>query len=349
MAYLDKDNQQDWLKSGLNASSDFVFPYRDETFAMLDQLDEITDHWKLKYYKALIYWEKGCLDKAGELFIQCDSEPDYAPFYMAKADLFRDNLEIMKSGLQKAKMLDKYNWWVNLALIEQYLSDEEFTLSADLAEKSFNENPERSVLGLNYAIALLNLAEYRKCISFLESFELIPFEGAVMGRNVYHDASIMAAIDEMKKEKYKNAITDAEKASLWPNNFGSGRPYDPDERIENFILAFCNEKLGRNEVANNLYAKVRDFEKLEGARENAFLYLQILSLEKINGEEAAQKRLEEAINEDSENKSVIWISKIKSDGISLSETREMVLAEKQSSPINNEFLLLNDLLEIVDY
>ena len=343
LAYLEKDQQQEWLNSGLNASADFVFPYRDESLVMLEQLSKINDHWKLKYFRALIFWKKGTTDKAEELFLQCDEDPDYAPFYLAKAEFFSNNLEIKKAALQKAKTIDKDNWRVNLALIEQYLIDDEFTLAADLANKSFKANPERSVLGLNYAIALLNLSEYKKCVSFLESFELIPFEGAVMGRNVYHDASIRAALDELKKKKYKNAMVYAQKALLWPVNLGSGKPYNPDERIENFILAFCNEKLDKGAEANAYYTKVCDFEKSEGSTENALLYLQLLSLKKTKSEEVAQERLEKVTIDDPENKYIMWIRDITQEGISGSETNDMIQSETERDPINNDFLLLIEL------
>jgi tetratricopeptide (TPR) repeat protein len=348
LAYLDKDQQEDWLKSGLDASADFVFPYRDETLAMLEHLSNINDHWKLKYYKALIYWKKGCLDKAEELFLLCNDEPDYAPFYLTKAEFFNDNLEIKKASLQKAKKIDENNWRVNNALIEQYLDDNEFTFAADLARKSFKENPERSVLGLNYSIALLNLGEYRKCVSFLESFELIPFEGAVMGRNVYHEASLRAAFDEMKRKKYKSAIGYAEKALLWPVNLGSGKPYYPDDRMENYILAYCNEKLGRSEKSITYYTGVGDFERPGRRTENALLYLQLLSLEKTRSMEEAQKRLDKAKIEYPDNKYVLWITNIRQGEGSGYDTGELINVEKQQSPINNEFLLLNDLLNIIE-
>ncbi len=214
LAYLDTAHQQELLESGLNASADFVFPYRDETLVMLEHLGRINDHWKLRYYTSLIYWKKGCIEKAEELFLQNAEIPDYAPYYLSKANFFSDNTEMRKAALEKAGALAKDNWRINNAWIEEYLIDEEYALAADLAKKSFKENPERSVLGLNYAIALLNLGEYKKCVSFLESFQLIPFEGATMGRNVYHEASVRAAFEEMKKRKYKTAMTYAEKGII---------------------------------------------------------------------------------------------------------------------------------------
>jgi len=347
LAYLDTEHQQELLESGLNASADFVFPYRDETLFMLEHLGRLNDHWKLRYYTSLIYWKKGCIEKAKDLFLQNAEIPDYAPYYLAKADLFSDNTEMRKAALERARALDKDNWRVNNAWIEEYLIDEEYALAADMAKKSFKENPERSVLGLNYAIALLNLGEYKKCVSFLESFELIPFEGATMGRNVYHEASIRAAFEEMKKKKYKTAMTYAEKALLWPVNLGSGKPYNPDERMENYILAYCSEKLGREADADTFYSRVLDYELSEKSMDNALLYLQVLSLENTESTEAAQKLLENANRDYPDSKYIKWITDIEKQGMAESEANEMIRIEKEKSPINNDFLLINDLLSII--
>ena len=47
-----------------------------------------------------------------------------------------------KAALEKAGALAKDNWRVNNAWIEEYLIDEEYALAADLAKKSFKENPK---------------------------------------------------------------------------------------------------------------------------------------------------------------------------------------------------------------
>ena len=202
----------------------------------------------------MIYWKKGRLDEARSLFDQCGDDPaSFAPFYLAKAELFHAHTEIVKGSLEKAKEIDGENWRVDLALSKMYMSQGEYELAEEITWLSLKKNPERSVLGLNYGISLLKLEKFRQCVSFLESFELIPFEGAVMGRNVYHEAAVKSAFDEIRKRNYKKAIAYAEKALLWPENLGSGKPYDPDERLDNYILAYCNDKLDRSEIAQSYY------------------------------------------------------------------------------------------------
>lgn len=261
LAFLDSDHRQEWLKSALEISPDFVFPYRDETFVVLDSLMNIDDDWKLKYYASMICWKKGVRDQAGALFEQCEDQPDYAPFYLAKAKFFENNTTIKKAALLKAKSLDKENWRVNLALTEQCIADKEYDLAARYAQENLKKYPERSILGVTYASALLHQGEYNKCIAFLESYEIIPFEGAVMGRNIYHEAAIRASFEELKNSNYEKAIDYANKASLWPLNLGSGKPYDPDERLENHIIAYCYEKLGKESEADLYNMKVKNYKQ----------------------------------------------------------------------------------------
>jgi tetratricopeptide (TPR) repeat protein len=344
LAYLDTAHQEDWLKAGLNAPAEFVFPYRDETLNVLEELMKMNNNWKLQYYTSLIYWKRGRLDLAEKGFEQCGNDPDYSPFYLAKAKLFSHNQPVIKAALERAKVLDQDDWRVNLALVEQYLEDRKYEEAADLAHNTFKMYPERSVIGLNYAIALMNLGEYKKCVSFLETFELIPFEGATMGRNVYREACIREALEALKKKKYKNVIRYAEKGLLWPVNLGSGKPYHPDERLENYLIAYCYSQLGKDKEAEIYFEKVMDSDDPANSLTSPLLYLQILTLEENSLENEAEKLLQQALKEYPENAYVVWVNEAISNGISGSHNDKLVSIEKDKTEINNEFLLLNELL-----
>lgn len=348
LAFLDLENGKIWLEKGLEASAELVFPYRDVTLEILESHRRLSDHWKLKYYSSLIYWKKGRLEKARELMKLCGDEPDFVPFYLAKAELFNDHDAVRRNALARAKSLEPENWRVNLELIEQYLADRKYQNAADLAGETLKDNPERSVLGLNYAIALLNLGEYRKCVRFLDSFEVIPFEGATMGRNVYHDAAVRAAVEELKTGKYKNAISYAEKALLWPLNLGSGKPYKTDERMEHFIMAYSNKKMGNTSRAEEMFSKVIEYDPRDGSSENSLMYLEVLALREIQGESEAKEFLESSLEKDPGNEYIKWMTLVEKGESAVTGTEEMLLAERRTSPINNSFILLYELLSVIE-
>ena len=47
-----------------------------------------------------------------------------------------------------------------------------------------------------------------------------------------------------------------EKAKLWPRNLGVGKPYEVDERLENYIIAKANNKLGNHSNYQKLKANL---------------------------------------------------------------------------------------------
>jgi len=352
LAYLDSENQQAWLKAGLELRPDFVFPYRDETFAVLTHLMNTEDHWKLKYYAALICWKKDLLKEAKTLFEQCGDQPDYAPFYLAKAQLFSDNIDVKKAALERARSLEEGNWRVALALVEQAFADEDYESAAALARTAFDKHPTKPRLGLAYSRALNSLGKYEDCLSFLESFEIIPFEGAVRGRVTYHEAAIRAALEKLRTKEYDEAITLANRAAQWPRTLGSGKPYNPDERLENFIIAYCYDKLGRRSDAEAYEKKILDFQLEDHQQENALLYLQIAVLKKYGRNDEGERLLDQATAKNQATLDVEWVRAVEK-GEDSQVIAEQIRKSGTQAPLTDaqyimltRFRLLNELLTI---
>ena len=348
LAFLDSENQQDWLKSGLDMSPGFVFPYRDETYAVLAHLMKTEDDWKLKYYASLICWEKDLVEQAKALSEQCGDQPDYVPFYLAKAELFADNIATKKAALKKARSLEEDNWRVSLALVEQSLADGEYEQAATLARNTLKEHPERPQLGVRYASALSNLGKYEECISFLESYEIIPFEGAIRGRVIYHEAAIKAALVGLHQRDFKSAIQLAEKASRWPRNLGSGKPYNPDERLENFIIAYCCEKLGRNSDAKTYDKKVLDYRLGDHQQENALLHLQVVALKKHGRHEEAESLIENTAKKDPTNLYVDWVRATENGEDAHAIAKEITKSDGQTLSTDKQFISLTRFLLLAE-
>lgn len=307
LAYLDEAKRSERLRAALEASPGFVFPHRDETLMVLEELMEESDSWKLKYYTALVYWKKAMIGRAKELFRQCGTDPDHVPFYLAKANLFRDEMPVREEALTRAGSLDKADWRVNRYLAAHYLATGRPELAETHARESLEAYPERSVLGLSLAEALLQQGRYDACIEFLEGYHILPFEGAVSGRRIYHEAAIRASLKAMDKRKYKIAIGLAEKATLWPENLGSGKPYQTDERLENFLIATCYDRLGKSSRARPFYTRVTEHRQSDRRPEGSLLYLQALALKKLGHGEKAVQLIEDALAANPDNACVKWV------------------------------------------
>jgi tetratricopeptide (TPR) repeat protein len=239
IAYL---NNKDGSELGeiLDTADPFVFPHRIETAEILREYISKNDSWILKYYLGLIYWNKGLLKEAEDLYLACGMEPQNHWFWLSKAELFADNTDIVSASLEKAYELKPESWRVVVALSELYTRGGNPGKAANMCYKLLAANSENPKLGLTYARALLEDGQYIKCLSFLEKFVLLPYEGSVDGKLMFSDVCIRLAQESILTMKYRDAINYAEKAKDWPANLGVGRPYDVDESRENFLLAYAH-------------------------------------------------------------------------------------------------------------
>jgi len=347
-AFLSSNKSNALLQKALAYSSEFVFPYRAETKAMLSQLMQKSNHWKLKYYSALISWKNGRIDEAKDLFIQCNDEPDFAPFYLAKAKLFAENKSVAKESIEKAMKIDASDWRVNLALIKYYNANSEFQKSANIAHDFTEKYPEKSVFGMEYAKALMGLGDYEKGILFLEKCHVLPYEGSIDGRNLYYELCIRQAFDDLRNKKYKSAVNYAMKAKLWPVNLGSGKPYDIDERLEDFIIAYSFGQSNKPKEAENFYRKVMQYNCSPDTKENAKLYLQLIALNKFNQTQAAQNLLSDFLIKEPENELFDWVDAkyYRKDSDNL---RDRILNSKNDNATNEKLYLINCFRMVLDF
>jgi len=230
MAYL--YNDKTLLKHHLSNNIDMVFPHRIETLHVLESLMSMSDHWKLKYMAGLIYWNKGRTNKAKTLFNQCGDDPDIVAFYLAKAELF-DTEEDWTFSIDRALGIDPNHWRVNLAFAERQINNKNFIEVENISKRFLDVNP---AFGMVYARSLIGQKKPMNAMKFLSTYEILPYEGARAGRILYHESAILSSLQAWKRNEIDSAIDYAGRAKLWPRNLGSGRPYDVDERMEDFIL-----------------------------------------------------------------------------------------------------------------
>src|SRR6185503_13040941 len=104
-----------------------------------------------------------------------------------------------------------------------------------LIENYSKQHPENYITGMLYAKSLLLNQRYKESDAVLSKLNIIPFEGATEGRQLYREVKLMEAIDAMRNKDYKKALQFISESRLWPENLGEGKPYDADidERLKN--------------------------------------------------------------------------------------------------------------------
>jgi len=112
-----------------------------------------------------------------------------------------------------------------------------------------------------YAKTLLLNKRYDECAKLLSHINILPFEGATIGRDLYHEAELMLAIEKLKGANYTAALAFINDAKQWPLNLGVGKPYQEniDERAEDWMSYLCYAKQGRDMQAREYLQKIKAF------------------------------------------------------------------------------------------
>lgn len=236
------------------------FPFRAETANVLYQLIETENHWQLKYHLGLIEWSRNNLDAAKKLFSQCGDEPTDPNFYASKASLFKEE-SITEASLNKAITLNPQEWRYPKLLAEHFISKDQVKQARDLIANYYQQHQQNYVIGMLYAKTLLLNREFKTCSDLLSSIQILPFEGATIGRHLYEESKLMQAVIEMKSKRYKAALQMIALAREWPTNLGAGKPYqeDIDERLEDWLEYNCHVKLGESIKAKNTLQRIIKF------------------------------------------------------------------------------------------
>ncbi|PWA11628.1 DUF5107 domain-containing protein [Flavobacterium laiguense] len=288
------------------------FPFRAETADVLEKLISTNDQWLLKYHLALIEWNRNNLAKAKELFQQCGTKPADPAFYAARAALMKDNPELALIDLQQAIKLDKQGWRYSKLLAEHFIVQKQYDKALAVVEPFYKGHKDNYIMGMLYAKTLLLTKKYADADTFLTQLQILPFEGATAGRQLYHEAKLMQAVTEMKNKQYKKALQFIAEAKLWPTNLGVGKPYeeDIDERLENWLDYQCYTSLGNNENAKQSLQKIITFNpKIDNTVMNFLPANQLVSawaIEKTSSAKKAEEWLQNQADLYPTNKIIKW-------------------------------------------
>jgi tetratricopeptide (TPR) repeat protein len=302
------------------ASPAFVFPYRQETLRALKWAVSQNDNWKFKYYLALNLQAVQQTDAASQIFRALGQTPDYAPFYQTRARFLNDTTEL--ADLERANQLapDQWRTWHDLvASHERKNHDAKALAISTKATKLFKDD---YTIRFQYAKALLNAGKYPQSIAVLKALDILPFEGSAEGHVVYEEAMLSQALVWLEKKKYDKALTLIRLSREWPENLGVGKPYDPDERIQDYLEAFVLGQTGKTAEANMLRRKVADYSKSMNAGSplnNVFTYLVLKEEGKV---EAADRYLAELKSMSEGNSAIQWVISISEHGRSVVKTQE---------------------------
>jgi tetratricopeptide (TPR) repeat protein len=268
--------------------------------------------WLLKYHLALIYKDRNRTDECVSLLMSCGDSPDFAPFYVTRAEILSGkNDSQCEADLKKAASLDN-EWRYQHRLANFYMSHQQYDKSLSIAESYYKLHPDNFVTGSLYAKSLLLSGRYREADALLTKINIIPTEGSTEGHELYREAKLMQAVQMIQKKNFKISLKFISEARLWPENLGVGKPYDEDidYRLEDWMTYVCYQKMNRKSDADSILNNIVKFEpKVENTVRN-FLPANTLvtawAYEALNKRDEAIRFIDRQINYFPDYKLILW-------------------------------------------
>ena len=274
---------------------DFSFPFRTETINVLNWARNSYSNWKLDYLIALNLYGKGRYNESKNILSKIKDESLNPIFYLNRGIILQKNGVDPLKDFNKAYQLDNKNWRVSKSLSNYYYDLGNYTKANKILEKSYQNDISNYIIGMDYVKSLVKLKEYVLAISILKKLNILPYEHAGEGRDLYSSAYIGLALENIKKSKFKSALDILFESKIWPENLGVGKPYNPDERIENYLIYYCLEKL-KDKSSKKYLSDIVSYSTMNINTLDANHILGYFALKKIEGDKPSNDFLKKLID-----------------------------------------------------
>ena len=288
LAYL---NQNQMALSALDDQSiAFVFPYRKESLNMLQWVVDQNPSWKAQYLMGLNLMGRAQMQKGIQIFKDLGQNPDDHLFYYVRGMLFKKHqLAGYQKDLQKAFKQSPKNWRYAFSLAEDLFQSGNLSATLNIIQKTYKQDRDNYFAGMLLAQTLNQLKDYEKAIRLLKDLRILPYEHATEGRKIYTDAYVGSALQSIMKGNHTQASQRLNTALLWPEHLGVGKPFDPEERWERFLLAYLEHKNQQTEKVQKSLEEIAKFSKKQLFKPSKNHLLGIYAIAVTEGEREAQQ------------------------------------------------------------
>jgi tetratricopeptide (TPR) repeat protein len=265
LAYLHEEKEPEKSQAYLERSRDLspflVFPYREESIPVFEWASQkLAQDWKPKYYLALILWNKGRVQEAQDKFDSCGNHPDFAPFYLARGHIYK-NIDLNRTEIdfKHAVQLDPETWKTWHTLIDFYLTQNKPELALEASLDAIRLFPQDDFLRVDLARALVENEQSAEAADILDKLEILPSEGATGVHQLFVRCHVNIGLENIQEGNFEQAIQHLEKAKTFPENLGSGQPYESDQRMQDYLLAYAHGRIGNPEKSEEIKKAIYDY------------------------------------------------------------------------------------------
>lgn len=228
-AYLHKDMPDAAARLQVAEQGDpkMIFPFREETAAVMQWASSKSQDWKPRYYLALIKSFRNDSAAASQLLHNISEEVPFAPFYVTRARL-ADGTDTAQqlADLNKATQLMPDQWRYTMYLGEMLIRHQDNAKAMQVLQAGYKADPKNYMIGMPYVHSLMLNNRYAEAEKVLSGLDILPYEGATSGRRLYRQIKLMLAVEAAKKGNYRTALKKIDEAELWPKSLGVGKPFD---------------------------------------------------------------------------------------------------------------------------
>jgi tetratricopeptide (TPR) repeat protein len=263
-AFLLKDSAPQESAAALEKASSLspllVFPYRAEEIPLFEWAAAARpDDWKPKYYLGLILWGKGRIDEAKALFAQGDKS-DFAPFFLSRAMLYRiADPAKAQADYERAVSIDPKSWRNFHTLFDFQTSRKNLDQALATVRQAAGLFPAEVPVQVDFVKGLMAKGLFAEASSVLDGIKALPFEGASEIHNLFAQTHIRLGVAKFKANDWPGAIAELDRSKEYPESLGSGKPFDADTRVQDYLIGLAAEKLGQKEKAAAAFQAVVDF------------------------------------------------------------------------------------------
>jgi len=226
-------------------SPDFIFPYRRESLAMLE--------WAYLY--ALNLWAVDREEETTNILNDLNNTPAFAPFYVVRSHLGKQS----EQDLEKAVSFAPSNRIILMNQIQYLHAKSKWQDALDATQAAKSKFPKDFNLDLLMVKSLNNLNRADQAINIMANIYVLPSENARDSHTMYAQAHTIAAMDDMESNDFKAATDHLNVAKQWPEHLGQGKPYEPEERLQDYLLGLAKMKSGETISDTSKQAAIKSY------------------------------------------------------------------------------------------